>query len=87
MGLFVSVEEPPKEPKTVVNNYNTPTQQQPPQTQIINNTTNSYEISLVLLALWSIPTMGLCCFYKYRKYGQGSIAGFLLGFLFKMSLK
>lgn len=83
MGSFYSEESPPKQTITVVNNSSTT----PQQTQIINKNNNSYELSLVLLSLWGIPTMICCCIYSYRKYGHGSIIGFLFGFLFTLSLK
>lgn len=84
MGILLSVEEEKKPQTIVTNNYNTQSSQQ--QQQQIKQE-NNYELSLVLMALWSIPTIILCCIHKYQKYGHGSIFGFVIGFLFKMSLK
>lgn len=92
MGVFLSVEpetKPKPESTTIVNNYTTstpPQQQQIPIPPQVNTNNNTYELSIVLLVLWGLPTMITLSIHKYGKYGYGSIYGFILGFLFKMSL-
>lgn len=94
MGVFLSVEpetKPKPESTTIVNNYTTSTPPQKQQQQIpippqVNTNNNTYELSIVLLVLWGLPTMIALSIHKYGKYGYGSIYGFILGFLFKMSL-
>jgi hypothetical protein len=89
MGVFLFTEDPPKEnpSTTIVNNYHQSTQQQPQQAPVISTNNNNYEIAFVIMSLWSIPTMILCCIESSRIHGACSIYGFILGLLLKMSFK